>query len=214
MAPHLTMLAAAALFAAPLAALAQSGGPVTYRCTAKDGKRHYGSSIPRECLGQPVEELNARGMVIKRLETVGDEDAKAAKEANLAKKKELEAASKEVSRRNRALLATYTSESDIEAARKRALNENERAVSEVLARIAGLKKEQARLTKELDFYTGKNKPPAKLNEEIKNAEIDIRAQEGLLDAKKKEVESINARYNEDRHRYRELTGADKKDKKK
>ena len=93
------------------------------------------------------------------------------------------------------------------------LVENQRAVSEVQARIAGLKKEQARLTKELDFYTGKNKPPAKLNEEIKNAEIDIRAQEGLLEAKRKEVETINHRYDEDRQRYRELTGADKQKKK-
>ena len=213
MAPQLAIaaLAAAALLAAPLAAQAQ--GSVTYRCTSKDGKKHYGSAIPRECLGGPVEELNSRGMVIKRFDVEGDDTMKAQKEADLAKRKEAEQANKEASRRNRALLATYTSEKDIEEARKRALVENQRAVSEVQARIAGLKKEQARLTKELDFYTGKNKPPAKLNEEIKNAEIDIRAQEGLLEAKKKEVETINHRYDEDRQRYRELTGADKQKKK-
>ncbi len=40
MAPQLAMLAAAALIAAPLVAQAQPlQGPVTYRCTAKDGKK-------------------------------------------------------------------------------------------------------------------------------------------------------------------------------
>jgi len=201
---QLLILAAASALAAPCAALAQ--GAVTYRCTTKDGKKYYGSSIPRECFGQRIEELNSRGMVVKRIDVESDNKSKADKEAGAVKKREQDAHYKEESRRNRALLATYTSEKDLEEARRRALTENQRAVSEVQAHIASIKKDQNRLTKELDFYTGKNKPPAKLNEEIKNAEIDLNAQEGLLEAKKKEVAIINAKYDDDKKRYRELTG--------
>ncbi len=201
----LVILAAVSALAAP-AALAQKGGPVTYRCTAADGKKYYGSTIPRQCFGQKIEELNSRGMVVKRYDAEGDDKSKAEKEAGAAKKREQEAVSKEESRRNRALLATYTSEKDLEDARRRALAENQRAVAEVQARIAGIKKDQNRLTKELEFYTGKNKPPAKLTEEITNTEIDIRAQEGLLEAKKKEVATINQKYDDDKKRYKELTG--------
>jgi hypothetical protein len=193
---------AALLALLPLAADAQSA----YRCVGKDGKKYYGSAVPPECLGQPVEQLNNQGMVIKRFDAAASAAEREKKAAEAEERKKREAISKEEGRRNRALLATYTSERDLEDARKRALAENQRAVAEVQARIAGIKKDQNRLTKELEFYTGKNKPPAKLTEEITNTEIDIKAQQGLLEAKKKEVDIINAKYDDDKKRYRELTG--------
>ena len=208
MATQLARLAMLALLAAPLAAMAQ--GALTYRCTAKDGKKYYGSTIPRQCMGQPIEQLNAQGLVVKRMDAEGDEKERAAKEAELVKKREIDAASKEESRRNRALLATYTSERDIEEARQRALAENQKTTLEVQARIEGHKKDQVRLAKELEFYQGKNKPPAKLNEEIANAGIDLKAQEDLLTAKKREVAGINAKYDDDKRRYIELTRASTK----
>jgi len=61
------------------------------------------------------------------------------------------------------------------------------------------------MKKELEFYQGKNKPPAKVMQDIQNNEIDLKAQQALLTAKKKEVEGINARYDEDKRRYLELT---------
>jgi hypothetical protein len=120
--------------------------------------------------------------------------------------------SKEEGRRNRALLATYTSEKEIESARARALQENQFAVKDVEGKIVLLKKRKADLTKELDFFQGKNKPPAKLGQDIQDAEIDIKAQEGLLAAKKKEVDSINTKYDEDKKRYAELTGLDTRER--
>jgi hypothetical protein len=111
-------------------------------------------------------------------------------------------------RRNRALLATYTSEKDIEEARSRALREHQKQVQEVVTRIDGIKKRQARFEKDLAVYkdAGKGAPPPRLQEEISNAEIDLKAQQSLLDAKKKEAATINARYDEDKRRYQEATG--------
>ena len=74
-----------------------------------------------------------------------------------------------------------------------------------------IKTSQTEFTKELEFYQGKNKPPVTLEQKIKNAEIDLKAQESLLAAKKKEVETINARFADDKKRYIELTkGAESK----
>jgi hypothetical protein len=189
-----------AIAALPLSAAAQS-----YRCVGKDGKKYYGQSIPPQCLGMPVEQLNAQGMVMKRFDAAASAAEREKKAADEEERKKREVITKEEGRRNRALLATYTSEKEIENARARALQDNQLAVKDVENKIALLTKRKSDLSKELDFYQGKNKPPAKLEQDIKNAEIDLKAQEGLLAAKKKEVDSINAKYNDDKKRYIELT---------
>ncbi len=209
MAPQLAMLAAAALIAAPLVAQAQLQGPVTYRCTAKDGKKYRSDTVPPQCLGQPIELLNAQGFVVKRIDPAGDERERAAKEVDAVKKRELEAANKDIDRRNRALLATYTSEKDIESARARALADNQKAVSTVEQKIAEIKQKRARYEKELALYQekkDKGSPPAVLKENISNADMDLQVQEDLLAQKRKEAEAINAKYDDDKKRFRELMG--------
>ena len=193
----------AALVIVPLAAQAQ----MTYRCTGADGKRYYGSTIPMQCMGHPVEQLNAQGLLVRRIDPEGEQKEREAKAAAAAKAKEEENATREESRRNRALLATYTSERDIEAARARALEDNHSAVQQVETRIDALKKRRAGYDKELEFYQdkkGNTKPPAKLLEDIDSVDGDIKAQQGLLAAKKKEVELINAKYDQDRQRFIQL----------
>ena len=206
---HLAVLAAAAVMAAPIAALGQSkSGEYTYRCTGNDGKKYYGSTIPSACLGRPLELINKQGLMVKRIDPEGDEKARIAKEAEAEKKRELEAANREAQRRTRALLATYTSEKDIEDSRTRDLRNHDRGVQEVQKRINDIKKRQAQFEKELDLFktAGKGEPPSRLKEEITNAQIDLKAQETLLDAKKKEAVGINARYDEDKRRYKEAVG--------
>ena len=185
---------------APLAADAQS-----YRCTGKDGKKYYGQSIPPACIGMPVEQLNSQGMVTQRYDAAASAAEREKKVVEEEERKKREAITKEEGRRNRALLATYTSAKDIDDARGRALQENETAVKDIQRRIDGLKKRQDDLKKELDFFQGKNKPPAKLNEDIRNADFDIKTQEELMATKKKEVALINSRYDDDKKRYSELT---------
>lgn len=191
-------LAAGALIAIPLAVNAQS-----YRCTGKDGKKYYGQTIPDQCVGQMVEQLDPQGVVVRRIENQSAEE-KAAKKADEKKKAEDAAAKKEEDRRNRALLATYSSEKDIEEARARALADNQTALKETQRRIDEIKKRQAQLASEMEFYK-KNPAPPKLQNDVKAAQTDLDAQQTLLEAKKKEVDSINARYDEDKKRFAALT---------
>ena len=119
---------AGALIAIPLAAEAQS-----FRCVGKDGKRYYGQTIPDQCIGQSVEQLDKHGMVVRRIENQSAED-RALRKAEEKKKIEEAATKKEEDRRNRALLATYSSEKDIEEARARALADNQQAMKAEPAR--------------------------------------------------------------------------------
>ncbi len=196
-APFLVAIALAAL---PLSAAAQS-----YRCVGKDGKKYYGQAVPPQCIGQPTEQLNSQGMVVRRIDAQASAADQAAKAKEAEEKRKRDVILKEESRKNKALLSTYTSEADIELARKRALEENQKAVKETESRIGTLKKRQADLKKEMEFFQGKNKPPAKMEQEIKDNNFTVGTQENLLAQKKKEVDSINAKYDEDKKRYIELT---------
>ena len=193
-----------AIALAPLAAQAQ-----IIKCVGKDGKTYVGSTTPPQCLGQAADQMNPQGMVVKKGEAVLSPEQRAAKDAEekIGREKAAEAARKDMeeTRKNKALLSTYASDKDIEVARSRALTDNERAVKETEIRVAQIEKRAAELKKELEFYQGKNKPPAKLAQDIQNNEIDLRAQQALLTAKKKDVGAINVRYDEDKRRYTELT---------
>jgi hypothetical protein len=172
-----------AVAALPLAAEAQS-----YRCVGKDGKKYYGQSIPPQCVGLPIEQLNAQGMVVKHIDAQATADERAKKDAEEADRKKREATSKEEGRRDRALLATYTSEKDVDDARARALEGNRQQILDSEGKIAALRKRRAA-------------PGA----DTGSIDIDLKAQEGLLATKKKEADAINARYDDDRKRYVELT---------
>jgi hypothetical protein len=210
MAPYLVVVPAAALLALPLAAQAQKE-QFTYRCVGKDGKKYYGQTIPNACLGMPLEMINKQGMVVRRIDPEGDEKAKLAREEEEKKKRDAENAAKDQQRRQRALLATYTSEKDIQDSRNRALVENKKQIEETQGRIAEIKKRRERTEKELELFksSGKGTPPERLKEEINIANLDLKAQESVLASKKKDAELINARYDEDLKRYRELTGKKK-----
>jgi len=207
-----TSLAALAI-AAMLAALPPLAEAQSYRCVGADGKKYYGQTIPRPCIGLVVEQLNHQGMVVRRIDPKGTAAEREAKKAE-AKRKHAEAIlRREELRRNRALLATYTSVEDIEAARGRALAVNALAIKDVDDKIARIKKRQEKLNKEMEFYSKDKPPPAWLTRDIKNAEIDLAAQEGLRAAKQKDTEAINAKYDEDKDRYLKLTQPKKEAKK-
>ena len=191
----------ALLLIAPLAALAQN----SYRCTAKDGKKYYGQSVPAQCVGVVVEELSPSGTVVKRVAVQASADDRAKKEAEEAERQKQAAINKEQARRDQALLATYTSEKEIDDARARAMAENTKSVQLVEGRIESIRQQQAGYEKDAAQYKGKGDLPASLQQDLKTAEADLKAQQELLEIKKRESEAINARYDDDKKRYSAIT---------
>lgn len=176
-----------------------------YKCVDAKGKTYYTQIPPPECLGRDTQELNKAGILKKSERPQSPAEIRAREEANKKKLEEGEKA-REERRRAQALLATYPSERDIEEARARALKEAEAAIAETERRVANAHKRKKELESEKEFFV-KKPLPAKLKQEISNNEIDIKNQTALLDAKKKEISAINAKYDDEKRRYADLTRA-------
>ncbi|HYQ94567.1 MAG TPA: DUF4124 domain-containing protein [Burkholderiales bacterium] len=197
----LVLLCSTLLAVAPAAAQERM-----YKCVDARGKVYYTQVPPPECLGRDTQELNKSGTLIRKNPAAMTPAQEQAREAERRKKLEDEERSREERRKNLALLNTYSSEKDIEEARERSLAETQGAIADTERRIEGAQKRHKELETEKEFYV-KKPMPFKLKQEIANNEIEIKNQIVLLDAKKKEISTINAKYDEDKRRYIELTGA-------
>lgn len=189
-----------ALAAAP--ASAQQG---MYKCKDANGRTYYTQTPPTECLGKEMNELSKQGTLLKKREAALTPEQLAAREAEEKRKKDEEERAKEEKRKNQALLNTYASEKDIEEGRQRALRQAAEATKEIEKRIVEAQKRAEKLAGEKEFYV-KKPMPKKLQDDIKNNEIDLKGQQEALAAKKKELGDVNAKYDEDKRRYLELTG--------
>ncbi|HET9735707.1 MAG TPA: hypothetical protein VFP62_10575 [Burkholderiales bacterium] len=190
----------------------------SWRCVAKDGKKYYGATQPPQCRDVAVEALSAQGMVIGRIEAPLTPEQRAARDAAAQKnaaaeqaRRDAEAAAKVQARRDQALLQTYTSERDIESVRQRAIADNQRATEQVEARIAALKRRQEALSKEAAAIKASGKQRDGFEQDVKAVAYDLQLQGQLLESRKREADAINARYDEEKRKYLELTqGAAKK----
>jgi chromosome segregation ATPase len=188
-----------------LAAASATAQQRLFKCKDDKGKTYYTQTPPAECLGKEMDELSRQGTVVKKREGALTPDQIAARDAEEKRKKDEELAAKEEKRKNQALLNTYSSEKDIEEGRQRALRQAEAANKETEKRMAEAQKRAQALTAEKEFYL-KKPMPKKLQDDIKNNEIDIKGYQDALSAKQKELGEINAKYDEDKRRYSELTG--------
>ena len=177
-----------------------------FKCKDDKGKTYYTQTPPPECLGKEMNELSKQGTVLKKREAALTPEQIAAREAEEMRKKEEEALAKEEKRKNQALLNTYSSEKDIEDSRQRALKQAEQAAKDIEKRIAESQQRAQKLAAEKEFYA-KKPMPKKLQDDINNNELDLKGQNDTLAAKKKELGEINAKYDEDKRRYLELTSA-------
>ncbi len=195
--PRLMLLLCAAALAGPAAA------QKLYKYTDANGKVVYTDKIPSEAAGKANEQLNRQGTVTKRNEGALTSDQLAAKEAERKRKLDDDMAAKEEKRKNTALLNTYSTEQDIADARERAIQANAEAVAEAKRKLADAQKRQQELAGEVEFY--KKKPmPAQLRQDVQVNETAIVSHTELLEKKKKEIEGINAKYDEDLRRFRDL----------
>lgn len=176
------------------------------KCKDSKGKTYYTQTPPPECAGKAIEELSKQGTVVRTREAALTPEQLAAREAEERRKAEKAAQAREQKRQNQALLNTYATEKDIEDGRQRALNQAEKATKEIKKRIEQAHKRAEILAAEKEFYA-KKPMPKKLQENIRNNETDLRVQEAALAGRKKELDDINAKYDKDLQRYRELKGA-------
>lgn len=195
---------ALALAGAASAAPGQGGGGGKfYCCTDANGKQVCGDIVPQVCYGRAYRELGADGRTVREIEAPLTAEQRAKKAAEEEQRKEDEARQKEQQRKDQALLDTYASVEDLEAMRKRALEDVSKSIKSAEARIVEIKALRKKYENEAEFYK-KKKMPAEVQKGLGDTEFEIKAQESIIEAKKKEIGAIEAKYDEDRSRYIDL----------
>lgn len=156
--------------------VAQSALATTYKWVDEHGRTQYGDTIPPQYVKQGSEELNKKGVVIKRTAGALNEEQRKAKLEADAKKKDEEYQALEQKRKDRALLSTYTSEKEIDLIRDRNLRPFDQQIKEMEGEL----------------------------QRAKGA--GVKHIQDAIDKKKREREGVLLRYEADKQRYRELTG--------
>jgi hypothetical protein len=188
-------------------ALSCSAHATMYKWVDTKGKVHYGDTIPPEYANQGNVQLNDNGQVVKKVDAALTPAQIQARDEAAAKTKKEKAEAVEQQRRDKALLATYTEEEEIDLAMQRNLGQvdvqsksNELRIKSVKDRLDGLMKQRA------GFLQRQKPVPPDLLNGIKNAGDEIAHLRDNLTALDKEKAAMRARYASDRARFRELKG--------
>jgi hypothetical protein len=207
----LATLTAAVLFAAPATAAQSSGAPreAFFRCKDRSGQTHYGDSLPPACAGVDTEVLNDHGMLVRLIEGEGTRAVRLEREAVEAKaRKERE----QRALRDRTLIDTYLTVEDIERLRGQRLDMLNAQYRLTEQNITSLRDRQSRLEAQIArFKPYSDKPnapplPDHLAEEMVNTVNGLRVYEESLAKNRKEQADLNASFDSDIKRFKELKG--------
>ena len=193
-----------AIALAPAAAGAPSTGTgKLFCCNDTSGKQVCGDTLPRECYGRAYRELGQTGLTVREVDAPLTVEQRAQKAAEEEQRKEEKARQKEQERKDQALLNTYANIADIDAMRKRAIADLEASLKSAEKRIADIRVRRKKFEDEAEFYKKKTLP-AEVKKGLLDTEFEIQAQQSIVDAKRKEIEAAQAKYDEDRDRFLDL----------
>lgn len=195
---------------APLLLLALASAPAIaqklYKWYDENGQVHYGDRIPPEYANQDREILNRQGLPVAR-EEGSDTPAEARERQEREKQARLALAR---AQRDRMLVATYQNVEEIELLRARRLDQID---AQILLQRQSLVNLRARHVEQLEqasqFQPVNKEPdalpmPEGLAEDIERSETDIRTQEANLERRRKERAALDAQFEADIARFKEL----------
>lgn len=132
-------------------------------------------------------------------------DQQAKLEAERRKRERENAMIRQQRRFDAALLETYRGLGDIDAREARALEDVERSIAGIHERRAALGVEREDIIRDIAVLPNQDTPEADaLKRSLRAVESEINSYQRLLEAKRAERESIQARFATDRRRYAEL----------
>ncbi len=198
---------AAALLAAGVAVPAWAEAPPAqiYTCTNAAGKKLTSDRPIPECNDRDQRVLNLDGSVKRVQPPVPTADERSESEAREHDAAADRARKFEAIRRDRNLLARFPNEAAHRKARVAALDDVNKAVRVSEARLTALALERKPLTDEAEFYIGKPLP-GKLKTQLDANDASVEAQRVLVQNQKLEVVRIDALYDAELVRLRQLWG--------
>jgi hypothetical protein len=196
----------------PLLLLGLLSGPAMaqklYKWVDKDGQVHYGDSIPPEYATQDRDVLNQRGMAVGH-----EQGTETPAEAQARQEEEKRAkAAQEQAQHDRMLLQTYQNVGEIEMLRQRRIELIDAQITiqeQSLSNLRSRHKEQKqRASRFQPANTDPKAPPMPegMADDLARVESDIRTQEVNLENRRKERVTVNAQFDADVARFKELRG--------
>lgn len=177
-----------------------------YKWVDDKGTTHYGETIPPEYANKDRQLLNKSGVVVKTQDILTP-DERRAKEAESVKIQAEEATIRDQRLHDKSLTDTYSSVGEIELSRSRNLQQVDARINSINsqlkmanANLLGLQKDAENRSK------SGGKVPVSLQEDIKVAQDRVSILMQDLEKYKAEKQAVDARYNADKARYKELTG--------
>jgi hypothetical protein len=196
--------AALLLAAAALSSQAQSGRKL-YKWVDEQGLTHYGDHIPPEYANQEQHVVNSQGIETQRIEA-----PKTAEQVAAEEQKKLEAEQR--ASRDRNLLNTYTSVSEIERLRDQRLalvSDQIKVTGQFLEILDGrMKKLRVASTGYRPYSADPKAPPMtdQVAEDLVRVTNDMRTQELNLREKRSEEVAMRRQFESDIARFKELKG--------
>ncbi len=182
---------------------AVAGGGSIFCCDDASGRTVCGDVLPAQCYGRAYREISPQG-IVRRVVAAPMSPAELARQREDERQRRLEEERQRIDRlRDKALLETYPNLDDIEVQQRRAELEVERDIETARKREAELRQARVALDREAEFYARRPMPP-KLAKDLRDNELELLAQKSVIDSKRRQLEAIRARYEEDRQRYQEI----------
>lgn len=186
-----------------LAAAAAPAAATVFVCTDPRGRTITADRPPPECADLPIRELRPDGSVRRVIEPPLTEEQRRER-AEKARREYLEReAKRSQARRDVALMETYASENEIEAARQAALATRQAMLDRAKQRLDAFAVERKKLDSESEFYASR-KLPEKLERAIESNKELVAAERRLIAETQADMARINERFDAEADRFREL----------
>ena len=180
-----------------------SAGAATYKWVDDQGVVHYSDKVPPEAVNKGATVLDKQGRPTQKIEPAPTPDQIKAKAAAEDQQRALAKSVEEQARKDRALMQSYTDESEIDVARNRALSTIDTQIKAAQAYSADLARRQQDLKKKKASY-GDKPVPIELERELNTVDVELSRQNVLIKQKTDEVAVVNAKYDTDKKRWEEI----------
>jgi hypothetical protein len=192
---------AIALVAAVFAGTASAAG--TYKWTDEQGVVHYSDKAPPETPAKGATMLDKQGRQVKKIDPPLSPEQVKAKADDEERQRALAKIKDDQARKDRALMQSYTSESEIDIARSRAISTLESQIKSAETFSADLTRRQKNIAKQKANY-GSKPIPIEIEREATAIGNELSRQAILIRQKQEELTQVTAKYDTITQRWREI----------
>jgi len=186
-------------------ASAQTSAQGIYTCVDGQGRRLTSDRPIPECLDREQNQLGKTGVVRRVLPPSYTADERARLEAQRKLKAEQLARQAEEKRRQRALLIRYPTQASHDKERAEALDQIDDVVGAVRKREQALAQQRKAIDTEMEFYQrDPDRAPVALRRKLDDNQQQMLEQKRILEDKAQEKQRINARFDQELVKLREL----------